>query len=75
MTEDWITLSDPDMTRDEIAAVAEVLQSPQITSGPSVTAFESAFAGYLGRKHAVAVASGTIGHGDRAQGDEYRSGR
>jgi hypothetical protein len=61
MTEDWITLSDPDMTRDEIAAVAEVLQSPRITSGPSVTAFESAFAAYLGRKHAVAVASGTIG--------------
>jgi len=41
--------------------VAEVLQSPHLTGGPSVAAFEVAFAHYVGRKHAVAVASGTIG--------------
>jgi dTDP-4-amino-4,6-dideoxygalactose transaminase len=61
MTESWITLSDPDITRDEMLAVAEVLQSPHLTGGPSVAAFETAFADYVGRKHAVAVASGTIG--------------
>lgn len=61
MSEPWITLSDPDITRDEIAAVAEVLQSPQLSGGPAVAAFEAAFAGYLGRRHAIAVASGTIG--------------
>jgi dTDP-4-amino-4,6-dideoxygalactose transaminase len=61
MTESWITLSDPDITRDEMLAVAEVLQSPHLTGGPSVAAFETAFADHVGRKHAVAVASGTIG--------------
>jgi len=61
MTKSWITLSDPDITRDEMLAVAEVLQSPHLTGGPSVAAFEVAFAHYVGRKHAVAVASGTIG--------------
>jgi dTDP-4-amino-4,6-dideoxygalactose transaminase len=57
----WITLSDPDITSAEIHAVAEVMQSPQLTGGPAVAAFEAAFAAYLGRKYAVAVASGTIG--------------
>jgi dTDP-4-amino-4,6-dideoxygalactose transaminase len=62
MSEDvWITLSDPDITNAEMHAVAEVMQSPQLTGGPAVVAFEEAFAAYLGRKYAVAVASGTIG--------------
>jgi perosamine synthetase len=57
----WITLSDPDITTAEMHAVAEVMQSPRLTNGPAVAAFEAAFAAYLGRKYAVAVASGTIG--------------
>ena len=61
MTEPWITLSDPDITQAELRAVAEVLQSPGLGGGPAVAAFEAAFAAYLGRRHAVAVASGTIG--------------
>lgn len=61
MTEPWITLSDPDITHAELAAMAEVMQSPNLTSGPTVPAFEAAFATYVGRKHAIAVASGTIG--------------
>ena len=57
----WIPLSDPDITHDELDAVSEVLQSPRISAGPVVQRFEAAFASYLGRRHAVAVSSGTIG--------------
>lgn len=58
----WITLSDPDMSVAEIEAVTEALQSPSLSAqGPTVEVFEAAFAGYLGRKYAVAVSSGTIG--------------
>jgi len=56
-----IRLSDPDITREELEAVSEVLQSPRLAGGPVVEAFEEAFAQYIGRKHAIAVASGTIG--------------
>jgi perosamine synthetase len=61
MSDSWITLSDPDITTAELHAVAEVLQSPLLSGGPAVAVFESAFATYVGRRHAVAVASGTIG--------------
>jgi hypothetical protein len=57
----WIPLSDPDITHDELDAVSGVLQSPQLSAGPAVQRFEAAFAAYLGRKHAVAVSSGTMG--------------
>lgn len=57
----WITLSDPDMSTAEIEAVANVIKSPRLSSGPAVEAFESEFAAYLGRSYAVAVSSGTIG--------------
>jgi perosamine synthetase len=56
-----IPLSDPDMTEEELAAVTSVIASPQISHGPLVEELEAAFAAYLGRKHSVAVASGTIG--------------
>ncbi len=56
-----IPLSDPDITMAELDAVNNALESPRITSGPAVTAFEAAFAQYLGRKHAVSVASGSLG--------------
>jgi perosamine synthetase len=56
-----IPFSDPDMSEAEIAAVGEVLASPRLSQGPVVEDFETAFAGWLGRKHAVAVASGTMG--------------
>ncbi len=61
MTQDWIPLSDPDISRAEIEAVSAVLTSPRISGGPAVEAFEQAFAAYVGRQHAVAVASGTLG--------------
>ncbi|HVZ52574.1 MAG TPA: DegT/DnrJ/EryC1/StrS family aminotransferase [Pseudolabrys sp.] len=56
-----IPLSDPDITTAELEAVALALQAPRLSSGPLVEEFEQAFARYIGRKHAVAVASGTLG--------------
>ncbi|MBI5460670.1 MAG: DegT/DnrJ/EryC1/StrS family aminotransferase [Gammaproteobacteria bacterium] len=61
MTEYSILLSDPDISAAELAAVEAVLSSPRLSQGPRVEQFEAAFAGYLGRRHAVAVASGTLG--------------
>ncbi|WP_375790012.1 DegT/DnrJ/EryC1/StrS family aminotransferase [Bradyrhizobium sp. Pha-3] len=57
----FIPLSDPDITFAELSAVETLLCSPQISNGRITQAFEHAFAAYLGRKHAVAVSSGTIG--------------
>ncbi len=57
----WLPLCDPDVSEIELEAVREVLASPRLSAGPIVEAFEAEFAQYLGRKHAVAVASGEIG--------------
>lgn len=43
----------------DIAAVAEVLRSDWLTTGPKVGEFEEAFAAYVGAKFAVAFSSGT----------------
>jgi perosamine synthetase len=61
MTHIEIPLSDPDISPAEIEAVSAVLKSPRLSQGPVVQQFEQAFAAYLGRQHAVAVASGTLG--------------
>ncbi len=57
----FIPLSDPDITTTEIEAVNACLRSPRLSCGAGVEAFEAAFAGYLGRKYAIAVPSGTLG--------------
>jgi len=44
---------------DDVAAVAEALHGDFLTTGPTVEAFESAFAGKVGAAHAVAVSNGT----------------
>ena len=44
---------------DDIKAVADVLRSDWLTTGPKVPKFEETFAQYVGAKHAVAVSSGT----------------
>jgi perosamine synthetase len=54
-----VHLSRPDITEAEIQAVTDVLKSPNLSLGPKLTEFETAFAQYLGRKRAVAVNSGT----------------
>jgi len=46
---------------EDLAAVARVLQSDWLTSGPEVDAFEQAFARKVGAKFAVACSSGTAG--------------
>ncbi len=77
MGEERISMSSPDLTESERAAVAKVLQTPRLSMGPEIEAFESAVAGYVGANHAVAVSSGTaalhlavralgIGEGDLA---------
>jgi UDP-4-amino-4,6-dideoxy-N-acetyl-beta-L-altrosamine transaminase len=44
---------------DDVAAVAAALRDDFLTTGPRVEAFETAFADYVGAKHAVACANGT----------------
>jgi perosamine synthetase len=56
-----INLSRPDITQAEIDAVCGVLSSSILSLGPKLDEFENAFAGYIGRKRAVAVNSGTSG--------------
>ncbi len=56
-----IPLSRPDVTEWEIERVVEVLRTPNLSLGPTLRAFEEAFAAYLGRRRAVAVNSGTSG--------------
>jgi len=56
-----IYLSRPDITEKEIEAVTNVLRGPDLSLGPKLPEFEQAFVRYIGRKHAVAVNSGTSG--------------
>jgi len=44
---------------DDIAAVAEALRGDFLTTGPTVEAFEKAFAEKVGARHAIACANGT----------------
>lgn len=44
---------------DDIAAVAEALRGDFLTTGPTVEAFETAFAKTVGARHAIAVSNGT----------------
>lgn len=57
----WLYLSDPDITTDELEATILTLRSNQLSAGPNVLAFEQAMAAYVGRAHAAAVGSGTLG--------------
>lgn len=59
--EDWIALSDPDISMAELDAVTNVLKSARISAGEVVDTFENDFAEYLGRRYAVAVSSATQG--------------
>ncbi len=44
---------------DDVAAVAEALRGDFLTTGPTVEAFETAFAKQVGAEHAIAVSNGT----------------
>jgi perosamine synthetase len=54
-----IRLAWPDLGEAELAAVAEVFESGQLTMGPKVEEFERGLAEACGVEHAVAVSSGT----------------
>jgi perosamine synthetase len=54
-----IPLSRPNVGDLEIQCVTEVLRSGMLSLGSTVPKFEAQFAAFIGRKHAVAVNSGT----------------
>jgi perosamine synthetase len=54
-----IRLASPDVGAAEAEAVAEVLESGQLTMGPKVAELEEGLAHACGTKHALAVSSGT----------------
>lgn len=56
-----IPMSSPDITEAEREVIAEVLQTPFLSIGPYIEAFEEAFRQYLGCKYAIGVSSGTAG--------------
>ena len=54
-----IPMSAPDITEEDVEAVAEVVRSGRLALGPKTEEFERLVAEYVGVKHAVAVSSGT----------------
>lgn len=56
-----VPMSSPDLTDAERQAVMAVLQTPNLSMGPQIDAFEAAFQSYTGLKHAISVNSGTSG--------------
>jgi dTDP-4-amino-4,6-dideoxygalactose transaminase len=59
MRSEFLPFHVPDIGEPEIAAVVDTLRSGWLTTGPKTAEFESAFASYIGAKHAVAVNSCT----------------
>jgi perosamine synthetase len=58
-TADPIRLARPDVGDAELAAVADVVRSGQLTMGPKVEEFEAAIARAVGTAHAAVASSGT----------------
>ncbi|WP_372846088.1 aminotransferase class I/II-fold pyridoxal phosphate-dependent enzyme [Pontiella sp.] len=61
MRTSFLPFSSPSISEEEIAAVADVLRSGWITTGPNCAQFEDEFAAYCGADAAVAVCSATGG--------------
>ena len=61
MRTEFLPFSRPSVTEEEISAVADVLRSGWITTGPNVTEFERKFCEYVGCQRAVALTSATAG--------------
>lgn len=55
-----IRLAQPQLGEEELLAVQEVIRSGYVAAGPQVYRFEEAFAAYVGVRHAVATANGTV---------------
>lgn len=56
-----VDLARPDITQEEIDAVLDVLKSYTLALGPRMHEFEKAISTYTGRRHGIAVNSGTSG--------------
>ena len=56
-----IRMSSPDLTDADREAVNQVVQTPNLSMGPNIDAFERAFCDLTGAKHAIGVNSGTAG--------------
>ena len=54
-------MSSPDLTDAEREAVLAVLQTPNLSMGARIDAFEAAMRSFTGAKHAIGVSSGTAG--------------
>ncbi len=61
MRQDFLPFSKPSISEEEIAAVADVLRSGWITTGPNNAKFEQEVCEYTGAANAVAMASATAG--------------
>lgn len=61
MRKEFLPFSRPSITEADITAVADVLRSGWITSGPQNAAFEEQFRRYVGCNGAVALSSATAG--------------
>ena len=62
MTAPFLPFTRPAIDDESIAAVADVLRSGQLASGPKVQAFEGALAAYLGAgRHVRVMTSATAG--------------
>ena len=55
-----IPIAKPVLGREELEAVREVFESGMLVQGEKVKLFEEKFPEYIGVKHAVAVANGTV---------------
>ena len=56
-----ISMSSPDITDIEREAVANVLQTPNLSMGKQILTFEEAIKNFTNSKHAIGVSSGTAG--------------
>ena len=54
-------MSSPDLTDAERQAVMGVLQTPHLSMGKQIVAFEAAMAEFCGARHAIGVRSSTAG--------------
>ena len=61
MRSDFLPFSRPSISDEDVAAVAEVLRSGWLTTGPKTAEFEQAFCDYTGCPGAVALSSATAG--------------
>ncbi len=55
-----IRIAQPVITEDEVHRVISVLESGMLAHGPLVEEFEKRFAEYIGVKHALTIANGTL---------------